>query len=63
MNLYENVSIDPVGNAGASDTVLNLIGIELSNLEEKTGSGEITVDLGGTGKIALTPLFHRDSDR
>lgn len=61
MNLYENVSIDPVGNAGAS--VLNLIIIELSNLEEKTGSGEITVDLGGTGKIALTPLFHRDSDR
>jgi hypothetical protein len=50
LKITEDVPVDLVVNAGASDTDLDLKGIELSNLEVKAGVGEITVDLGGDWK-------------
>lgn len=50
LKINEGVPVDLVVNAGASETDLDLKGIELSNLEVNAGVGEITVDLGGDWK-------------
>ena len=50
LKISEDVPVDLVVNAGASDTDLDLKGIQLSNLEVDAGVGEITVDLGGGWK-------------
>lgn len=50
LKLNEDVPLDLVVNAGASDTNLDLKGLQLSNLEVNAGVGEITVDLGGDWK-------------
>jgi len=50
LKITEDVPVDLVVNAGASETDLDLKGIELSNLEVNAGVGEITVDLGGDWK-------------
>ncbi|MEH7883829.1 toast rack family protein [Bacillus sp. JJ1609] len=50
LKITEDVPVDLVVNAGASETDLDLKGIELSNLEINAGVGEITVDLGGDWK-------------
>ncbi|WP_233434916.1 toast rack family protein [Mesobacillus jeotgali] len=50
LKISEDVPVDLVVNAGASDTDLDLKGIQLSNLEVNAGVGEITVDLGGEWK-------------
>ncbi|WP_226678400.1 toast rack family protein [Mesobacillus jeotgali] len=50
LKISEDVPVDLVVNAGASDTELDLKGIQLSNLEVNAGVGEITVDLGGEWK-------------
>jgi hypothetical protein len=50
LKLTEDVPVDLVVNAGASQTDLDLKGIELSSLEVNAGVGEITVDLGGDWK-------------
>lgn len=50
LKITEDVPVDLVVNAGASDTDLDLKGIELSSLEVNAGVGEITVDLGGDWK-------------
>jgi hypothetical protein len=47
LKLNEDVPVDLVVNAGASETDLDLKGIQLSNLEVNAGVGDITVDLGG----------------
>lgn len=47
LKINEDIPVDLVVNAGASETDLDLKGIELSNLEVNAGVGEITVDLGG----------------
>jgi hypothetical protein len=47
LKLNEDVPVDLVVNAGASETHLDLKGIQLSNLEVNAGVGDITVDLGG----------------
>ena len=50
LKISEDAPVDLVVNAGASDTDLDLKGIQLSNLEVNAGVGEITVDLGGDWK-------------
>ncbi|MFT9597201.1 toast rack family protein [Mesobacillus sp.] len=50
LKISEDAPVDLVVNAGASDTNLDLKGIQLSNLEVNAGVGEITVDLGGDWK-------------
>ena len=50
LKLADDVPVDLVVNAGASDTDLDLKGIQLSNLEVNAGVGEITLDLGGDWK-------------
>lgn len=50
LKLTEDVPVDLEVNAGASETNLDLRGIELSNLEVSAGVGEITVDLSGDWK-------------
>jgi hypothetical protein len=50
LKFTEDVPVDLVVNAGASDTDLDLKGIKLSKLEVNAGVGEITVDLGGDWK-------------
>ena len=50
LKINEDVPVNLVVNAGASDTELDLKGIQLSNLEVNAGVGEITVDLGGDWK-------------
>lgn len=50
LKLTEDVPVDLIVNAGASETDLDLKGIELSNLEVNAGVGKITVDLGGDWK-------------
>jgi hypothetical protein len=50
LKMNEDVPVDLVVNAGASETDLDLKGIQLSSLEVNAGVGEITVDLGGDWK-------------
>ena len=50
LKINEDVPVDLVVNAGASETDLDLKGIQLSNLEVNAGVGKITVDLGGDWK-------------
>ncbi|MBS8266377.1 hypothetical protein DYI25_18295 [Mesobacillus boroniphilus] len=50
LKINEDVPVELVVNAGASDTDLDLNGIQLSNLEVNAGVGDLTVDLGGDWK-------------
>ncbi|MBT2640356.1 hypothetical protein J7E37_20830 [Bacillus sp. ISL-39] len=50
LKINEDVPVDLVVNAGASETDLDLKGIQLSNLEVNAGVGKITLDLGGDWK-------------
>ncbi|WP_210367063.1 toast rack family protein [Bacillus sp. REN3] len=57
LKITEDVPVDLVVNAGASDTDLDLKGIELTNLEVNAGIGDITVDLGGDWKESFDVLI------
>ncbi|MEH7442939.1 toast rack family protein [Bacillus sp. JJ1122] len=50
LKITEDAPVDLEVNAGASETNLDLRGIELSSLEVNAGVGEITVDLSGDWK-------------
>lgn len=45
LSLTEGVPVDLIVNAGASETTLDLKGIQLSDLEVNAGVGDVTVDL------------------
>lgn len=47
LRLNDGIPMDLIVNSGASDTTLDLKGLELNNLEVNAGVGDITIDLGG----------------
>jgi N-terminal domain of toast_rack, DUF2154 len=47
LSLNEGTPMDLIINTGASDTTLDLKGLELQNLEVNAGVGDIKIDLGG----------------
>jgi len=50
LNLNNEIPIDLSVNTGASQTKLDLKGLNLSGLDVKAGVGDITIDLGGKWK-------------
>ncbi|SEN39851.1 N-terminal domain of toast_rack, DUF2154 [Mesobacillus persicus] len=50
LNLSDDIPVDLKVNSGASETSLDLKGLELMNLEVNAGVGDVTIDLGGDWK-------------
>ncbi|MGM0902949.1 MAG: toast rack family protein [Bacillota bacterium] len=50
LRLNDGISMDLIINSGASDTMLDLKGLQLNNLEVNAGVGDITIDIGGDWK-------------
>ncbi|WP_071394384.1 toast rack family protein [Bacillus tuaregi] len=58
LRLNDEVPLDLSVNAGASDSYLDLNGLQLSELEVNAGVGDMTIDLSGSYKESFDASLH-----